>query len=80
MSNLAAVAEFVCVFCSLLNTSSSGAFDNKLRRTMTSPYISTTTDIDSNRRSVPPFSFTVVILFCCFLLWVYLRVNILYNV
>jgi len=53
------------VNCSLLDTSSSGAFDNKLRRTMTSPYISSTADVavGSSDKSLPSFAFTVVIPF-----------------
>jgi len=58
--------SLLCVFCSLIDTSSSSAFDNKLRRSMTSPYISTTANVavDSNRRSLQSFPYTEVIWFC----------------
>jgi len=58
------IKDRLCVCCefSLLDTSSASAFDNKLRRTMTSPYISTTADmpIDSNCRNASSFAYTVV--------------------
>jgi len=58
----------VLLNCSLLDTSSPSAFfDNKLRRTMTSPYFSTTTNAtaDLNHKTQPSFAHPVVIPFSC---------------